>query len=67
LYLFERSWTKTIGLGGTLLIYAGGLCFILDRLWFEKYRSLYADVNVAPQGELAGTAATPLQLQPDSK
>jgi len=67
LYLFERSWTKTIGLGGTLLIYAGGLCFILDRLWFEKYRSLYADVDVAPQGELAGTAATPLQLQPDSK
>ncbi len=42
LYLFERSWAKTIGLGGTLLIYAGGLCYVLDRLWFEKFRNLYA-------------------------
>ena len=39
LYLFERSWAKTIGLGGTLLIYAGGLCYILDRLWFEKFNA----------------------------
>ena len=41
LYLFERSWAKTIGLSGTLLIYAGGLSFILDRLWFEKFRNVY--------------------------
>jgi hypothetical protein len=42
LYLFERSWAKTIGLSGTLLIYAGGLSFVLDRLWFEKFRNVYA-------------------------
>src|SRR5262249_59920906 len=41
LYLFERSWTKTIGFSGTLLIYAGGLCYILDRLWFEKFKNVY--------------------------
>ena len=32
LYLFERSWLKTFGLSATLLIYIGGLVFILDRL-----------------------------------
>jgi hypothetical protein len=42
LYLFERSWAKTIGLTGTLLIYGGGLSFLLDRLWFEKFRNVYA-------------------------
>ena len=63
LYLFERSWAKTIGLGGTLLIYAGGLCYILDRLWFEKFRNTYSTADV----EAAAPASTPLQLQPDSK
>ena len=32
LYLFERSWIKTLGTSGTLLIYLGGLVFVLDRL-----------------------------------
>ena len=32
LYLFERSWIKTLGLSGTLLIYIGGLVFVVDRL-----------------------------------
>ncbi len=62
LYLFERSWTKTIGLGGTLLIYGGGLCYILDRLWFEKFKSLYiadTDDDTADVG--------PFELQPHSK
>ena len=31
-YLFERSWVKTMGLTGTMLIYVGGVAFILDRL-----------------------------------
>jgi hypothetical protein len=66
LYLFERSWVKTIGLGGTLLIYAGGLCYILDRLWFEKFRNLYFDGGLEPDGEDA-TPAPPLQFQPDSE
>ncbi len=64
LYLFERSWTKTIGLGGTLLIYAGGLCFILDRLWFEKFRNLYGSGALDADGELA---APSLELQPHTK
>ena len=63
MYLFERSWTKTIGLGGTLLIYAGGLCYILDRLWFEKFRNLYGTADV----DAGAPASTPLQLQADSK
>jgi hypothetical protein len=64
LYLFERSWAKTIGLTGTLLIYAGGLCFLLDRLWFEKFRNVYVKDLTDPAGSLS---ETPLQLQPDSK
>lgn len=31
LYLFERSWVKTLGTAGTLLIYLGGLVWLLDR------------------------------------
>jgi len=30
LYLFERSWVKTLGLTGTLLVYLGGPALILD-------------------------------------
>ena len=69
LYLFERSWTKTIGFGGTLLIYAGGLCYILDRLWFEKFRNIYAS-GFDQEGEVIETKAPPpihLHPQPHSK
>jgi hypothetical protein len=31
LYLFERSWIKTLGLTGTLMIYLGGVVIFLDR------------------------------------
>jgi hypothetical protein len=31
LYLFERSWVKTLGTTATLLIYLGGLVWLLDR------------------------------------
>jgi hypothetical protein len=64
LYLFERSWTKTIGLGGTLMIYVGGLAFVLDRLWFEKFKNTYVEIADAEE-ELDG--APPLQFQPHSK
>jgi hypothetical protein len=64
LYLFERSWAKTIGLGGTLMIYVGSLSFVLDRLWFEKFRAVYA--NQAGDDE-AVDGALPLELQPHSK
>jgi hypothetical protein len=66
LYLFERSWAKTIGFSGSLLIYAGGLCYVLDRLWFEKFRTLYAVSSLDPDGEVAAVPAPPLQLQPES-
>jgi hypothetical protein len=70
LYLFERSWAKTIGMGGTLLIYAGGLCYVLDRLWFEKFKKLY-DGNLDEEGEVldAEPESPQLQLhpQPQSK
>jgi hypothetical protein len=65
LYLFERSWAKTIGLGGTLMIYVGGLSFVLDRLWFEKFRTVYVE-ELSEAGEpLPG--APPLELQPHSE
>jgi hypothetical protein len=65
LYLFERSWAKTIGLGGTLMIYVGGLSFILDRLWFERFRGAYAS-RPAEMGEQV-TEPPPLRFQPHSK
>jgi len=68
LYLFERSWAKTIGLGGTMLIYAGGLSYVLDRLWFEKFRNVYVkDLSEAADQIAAVDDAPPLQLQPGSK
>ena len=69
LYLFERSWTKTIGFGGSLMIYAGGLCYVLDRLWYEKFKNVYAG-SLDDEGELLDDEPSPsLQLnpQPDSK
>jgi hypothetical protein len=43
LYLFERSWAKTIGLAGTLVIYAGTLSLILDRLCLPGFASAEND------------------------
>jgi hypothetical protein len=61
LYLFERSWAKNIGLTGTLLIYAGGLSYLLDLLWFQKFRNVYvADLSEASDS----LAETPLQQLP---
>ena len=31
LYLFERSWIKTMGLAVTLMVYLGGLSYLIDR------------------------------------
>lgn len=36
LYLFERSWVKTLGTTGTILIYLGGLVWLLDRQLSER-------------------------------
>ena len=37
LYLFERSWVKTLGLAATLLLFLGGAVFLLDQ--FLLYRA----------------------------
>ena len=31
LYLFERSWVRTLGLSVTMMVYLGGLGFLVDR------------------------------------
>ncbi len=35
-YLFERSFVKWMGLTGTLLIYVGGMAFLLDRWLLQQ-------------------------------
>jgi hypothetical protein len=67
LYLFERSWAKTIGFSGSLLIYAGGFCYVLDRLWFEKFRILYSGRDLDHEGELEPASTPSLRLEPESK
>ncbi len=32
LYLFERSWANMLGLSLTLIVYLGGVTFLVDRL-----------------------------------
>ncbi len=67
LYLFERSWAKTIGFAGSLLIYSGGLCYLLDRLWYEKFRNLYMNLAVNIDGEVVNPPAPSFDLQPEPK
>lgn len=38
LYLFERSWIKTLGLSATLLICLGGGTLLLDHFLLKRYR-----------------------------
>jgi len=42
LYLFERSWIKTLGLTLTMMVYLGGAAFVLDRilLWQRSPRAV---------------------------
>lgn len=51
LYLFERSWAKMVGLGVTMMVYLGGLSFLIDR-WL-----LMREQQVAAAQALAGPAA----------
>jgi hypothetical protein len=54
-YLFERSWAKTMGLTGTMLIYVGGVAIMIDQALIfvaKKRRAMnYATVHV-PNPEL---------------
>ena len=60
------SPTATIGFGGSLLIYAGGLCYVLDRLWYEKFKNVYA-AGFGHDGEAIETPAPPpLHLHPQT-
>jgi hypothetical protein len=38
LYLFERSWVKTLGLAVTLMVYLGGLAYLVDQ-WLQMRRA----------------------------
>jgi hypothetical protein len=49
LYLFERSWIKTFGLSLTLVVYLGGLTYLLDR-WLMM-RAEQANDEAAPHSD----------------
>jgi len=48
LYLFERSWAKTIGLAGTLLIYVGGLSIMFDQMWLRRFKPVHGPRSLDP-------------------
>jgi small basic protein len=50
LYLFERSWVKTLGLFGTLLIYLGGPALLLDY-YLSRTIIIPDDAEVPPEAE----------------
>src|SRR5207249_8804203 len=39
LFRFESSWSKMTGLALTLIVYVGFLAFVIDRLWYERFRA----------------------------
>jgi len=56
LYLFERSWAKMMGLSLTMMVYLGGLSFLIDR-WLlmratagESAASLSLNIRPARSG-----------------
>ena len=53
LYLFERSWVKTLGMTVTLFVYLGGLTFLLDR-WLMIRTSREQDVRARIEGPMVG-------------
>ena len=47
LYLFERSWPKTLGQSVTMMVYLGGMCFLIDRWLLMRADKLPDDVLLA--------------------
>jgi hypothetical protein len=47
LYLFERSWAKTLGLSITMMVYLGGISFLIDRWLLMRQDKLSADEVMA--------------------
>jgi hypothetical protein len=45
LYLFERSWVKTLGLAGTLYLFLGGPALLLDYYLSRYERRLHPQTN----------------------
>jgi hypothetical protein len=42
LYLFERSWAKTLGLTITLMVYLGGLVYLVDQWLLMRRAQMHA-------------------------
>jgi hypothetical protein len=53
LYLFERSWVKTLGMSVTLFVYLGGLTFLIDR-WLMIRTSREQAVAGRIEGPMVG-------------
>lgn len=51
LYLFERSWIKTIGTTLTLMIFMGGAVFVIDRLLLLRRSRWLRQRGIAPTVE----------------
>jgi len=52
LFLFERSWVKTLGLSVTLLVFLGSLAFVLDRILLRR-RPTYGKAPIGSRRDLA--------------
>ena len=59
LYQFERSWSKTAGLAGTLLVYVGSMAYLLDRLWYQRFGPVDASTRPEPAPSLPGPPQRP--------
>jgi hypothetical protein len=53
LYLFERSWPKTLGQSITMMVYLGGMCFLIDRWLLMRADKLPDETAVTRAGALA--------------
>jgi hypothetical protein len=60
-YLFERSFVKWMGLTGTLLIYVGGIAFLLDRWLLQQYVLRRERQEPAPTTPQPAARASPVQ------
>jgi hypothetical protein len=53
LYVFERSWVKTLGLSVTLMVYLGGFTYLLDQ--YLLLRRAQMDVTARAHDALLNT------------
>ncbi len=55
LYLFERSWAKTLGLTLTMMVYLGGLSFLIERWLLIRAQRDDEDAGEASQPAYSGS------------